>query len=221
MPLEPRAPPGRLISILAPAWGASVGVVAEVNGGTIFQFSPPRGGRLLVPVCRVERDISILAPAWGASSPAVPSVLYVLFQFSPPRGGRPADEVHMGLSVHISILAPAWGASERAGAYLVEGVISILAPAWGASGRGWDDLAILEIFQFSPPRGGRRDKALLDTLKEKFQFSPPRGGRQEHGARRGRGLGHFNSRPRVGGVSIFIQMQAAVYVHNRRNKYYK
>ena len=77
------------ISILAPAWGASM-IVVKGRRGYIFQFSPPRGGR---PVCTGRA----LHP--------------ILFQFSPPRGGRLAAELQARLAQRISILAPAWGAS--------------------------------------------------------------------------------------------------------------
>ena len=61
-----------IISILAPAWGASFGA------GQYFY--------------RVE--ISILAPAWGASKGGDGSTAEdMVFQFSPPRGGRPAAEL--------------------------------------------------------------------------------------------------------------------------------
>ena len=80
----------------------------------------------------------------------------------------------------------------------------------------------MSIFQFSPPRGGRpTTQGATSARTRQFQYSPPRGGRHTSDNHSHARTGYFNSRPRVGGVSIFIQMQAAVYVHNRRNKYYK
>ena len=56
------------ISIHAPAWGATAKWMQAELGLTLFQFTPPRGGRLL--------------SIWNTSS------LQVVFQFTPPRGGR-------------------------------------------------------------------------------------------------------------------------------------
>ena len=97
--------------------------------------------------------------------------------------------------------------------------ISILAPAWGASGPEVVK-QLSDIFQFSPPRGGRQQlqsntEALSISILapawgasisfhslsvgKLFQFSPPRGGRPR--CRRWWRTGqNFNSRPRVGGV---------------------
>ena len=76
------------ISILAPARGATGPAVGRWQA-TLFQFSPPRGGR---PEYLLPDDpgttISILAPARGATFRAVFGTVSSPFQFSPPRGGR-------------------------------------------------------------------------------------------------------------------------------------
>ena len=105
------------ISILAPAWGASVRVHELVYAGLI----------------------SILAPAWGASQ----------ISFAPSQ------------NLKISILAPAWGASKTLLHAVSLGLISILAPAWGASVTPSTLTLGKEVFQFSPPRGGRRLAGLV------------------------------------------------------------
>ena len=131
---------GFAISILAPAWGASTST-ASGAAAWLFQFSPPRGGRLKykrayynvdyfnsrprVGGVRRERRpafklraISILAPAWGASGgKRRDDVIDNQFQFSPPRGGRRAVIDGHGAGLLISILAPAWGASGSSSGY--------------------------------------------------------------------------------------------------------
>ena len=102
-----------VISIHAPAWGATdafsrhayntayfnsrprVGGDTTMTNGdkirSIFQFTPPRGGRQLGESRYCEVDlISIHAPAWGATY---------------------TGDAHPRPSERISIHAPAWGAT--------------------------------------------------------------------------------------------------------------
>ena len=58
-----------LISIHAPAWGATSSTRRKCTFFSTFQFTPPRGGRLLpVPSPFKPIEISIHAPAWGATA---------------------------------------------------------------------------------------------------------------------------------------------------------
>ena len=145
------------ISILAPAWGASNFTPSAGRFLFLFQFSPPRGGRLGISAHLQHRlDISILAPAWGASRRLLcRSISPDNFNSRPRVGGV------LELSVtedpdDISILAPAWGAS-----YICASVAS--ARYFNSRPRVGGVLPVValgltegEIFQFSPPRGGRR-----------------------------------------------------------------
>ena len=102
--------------------------------GSIFQFTPPRGGRPMPAFCcvilrlhfnsrpRVGGDLSTKA-AISQKSP---------FQFTPPRGGRPGLQQKGLDKLLISIHAPAWGATMPLAQNIQQ-----------------------ELFQFTPPRGGR------------------------------------------------------------------
>ena len=76
-----------IISILAPAWGAS-----RLGRG------PP-----------YPHPISILAPAWGASSAMMTLALNESYFNSRPRVGGVCKLYLSCTYKHISILAPAWG----------------------------------------------------------------------------------------------------------------
>ena len=76
------------ISILAPAWGASLNTAALEVPELVFQFSPPRGGRRgALDACGLPVDISILAPAWGASLQSPKSSMSFAYFNSRPRVG--------------------------------------------------------------------------------------------------------------------------------------
>ena len=115
---SPEAGPGwgRSVSIHAPAWGATP--ERRGPGGVQHGFNPrPRvGGRpqdLTGPILVQRLCVSIHAPAWGATGPSPSSWglsgIYS-FQSTPPRGGR---RISMALEVSpgygVSIHAPAWG----------------------------------------------------------------------------------------------------------------
>ena len=167
---------------------------------SLFQFTPPRGGRLPCPYRtkppayfnsrprvggdkNVRRCVSFgknfnSRPRVGGDMETVPCVCVDdLFQFTPPRGGRQRNHQHHLPGRPISIHAPAWGATSR----------PAIVPLHGFR------------FQFTPPRGGRLHPApgqhegdgisihapAWGATQQSphtnnagiFQFTPPRGGR--------------------------------------------
>ena len=145
-----------------------------------FQSTPPRGGRRpyrVGAVPRVER-VSIHAPAWGATLRPQWAVWRLKqFQSTPPRGGRQWEEYTRRSSTSVSIHAPAWGATP---------VPEIACDS--------------EEFQSTPPRGGR-PLPLRSGVNRVTSFNPrPRVGGDGAGRpRRQAGRTSFNPRPRVGG----------------------
>ena len=80
----------QLVSIRAPARGATGGNPKAAHQGEVFQSAPPRGERRgLPPLCRWRSPVSIRAPARGAT------------------GGRSCDDPQL----RVSIRAPARGAT--------------------------------------------------------------------------------------------------------------
>ena len=106
-----REAPVVLVSIHAPAWGA-----------TTHPRRHPHGAR-----------VSIHAPAWGATAWMRMHVVLVMFQSTRPRGARPARRAVPVEHAHVSIHAPAWGATQDAQVRRLHPVVSIHAPAWGAT----------------------------------------------------------------------------------------
>ena len=104
--------PFQVVSIHAPAWGATSGLLGATTLKSSFQSTHPHGVRLPLqfPAPSIPR-VSIHAPAWGATRK--------LTLISP----------HRGVSIH----APAWGATSAS--FLVDAstLVSIHAPAWGAT----------------------------------------------------------------------------------------
>src|SRR5699024_11051318 len=83
-----KTPEPPIISILAPAWGASRGSGAVYRCIRISILAPAWGASSKPLYYYNTRNISILAPAWGASREDWAIGTPYLFQFSPPRGGR-------------------------------------------------------------------------------------------------------------------------------------
>ena len=126
---------GGLVSIHAPAWGATL--TDEQHAALI--------------------EVSIHAPAWGATKQDAAFALKAEFQSTHPRGVRhgsryveylrylgfnPRTRVGCDASLNgsrlrslVSIHAPAWGATLQVpfSPYMTE--VSIHAPAWGATGK--------------------------------------------------------------------------------------
>ena len=143
-----------MVSIHAPAWGATFGNNAEDAVRKWFQSTHPRGVRLV---------ITLPPPARGPS-------------FN-PRTRVGCDLLRRGLIglIRVSIHAPAWGATGRIHTIGAASDVSIHAPAWGATPTL--QLSIRQImFQSTHPRGVRPHLGRFDIWQLlMFQSTHPRG----------------------------------------------
>ena len=176
---------GELVSIRAPAWGATTEVGFQRHFDRVSIRAPAWGATTGTKIVGGVDNVSIRAPAWGATGA--------------PGGAR--RDLHA-----VSIRAPAWGATRRHDGVCRVCGVSIRAPAWGATSdprtmqcgnRGFDPrprvggdhlspapLPIQSRFRSAPPRGGRQLDLLTGSLDVEFRSAPPRGGRRPW--RRGR-----------------------------------
>ena len=151
---RPHQPRYHLVSIHAPAWGAT-----RVIDGAIGKV-----------------QVSIHAPAWGATTPRPPPrsrkrfqftlprgerrhrhasrLWHRQFQFTLPRGERPSPPPSSPTAPPVSIHAPAWGATAATLGGLGAHGVSIHAPAWGAT-LAKHHVCSACLFQFTLPRGER------------------------------------------------------------------
>ena len=97
-----------------------------------------------------------------------------MFQSTPPRGGRPFDDIVSFQSFEIvSIHAPAWGATICGASLTFERIVSIHAPAWGATKQRLFRATVLNMFQSTPPRGGRPSSSNNSTAIASVSIHAP------------------------------------------------
>ena len=126
------------------------------SSSTTFQSTPPRGGRL-----EVSND-------WIVQH--MPE-----FQSTPPRGGRRRARSNDIASRYVSIHAPARGATQFVAITIA--VIVCFNPRPRAGG-DYDDTVVrqrLNVFQSTPPRGGRPSLALFHSRQSVSIHAPARG----------------------------------------------
>ena len=168
-----------LISIHAPAWGATdkidkcICFIVYFNsrprvGGDQcqaqkqwipcqFQFTPPRGGRLDTIIQEAQEGYFNSRPRVGGDTDS-------------PRSSHKQRQ--------ISIHAPAWGATTEVATHIYGDCISIHAPAWGATRCGSRQTGFRTISIHAPAWGATGSRPALAHICIKFQFTPPRGGRR-------------------------------------------
>ena len=146
-----------IVSIHAPAWGATCGLCQAP--ATWAGFNPRArvgrdacngarrpGSRRFNPRARVGRDpvfesffafrvVSIHAPAWGATLRCFILSARVIVSIHAPAWGATSSRADLHWQAPVSIHAPAWGATPRAFFSTVFNAVSIHAPAWGATFR--------------------------------------------------------------------------------------
>ena len=99
-----------VVSIHAPAWGATCQAGISSNAAQVSIHAPAWGATITIcPDCG-EFFVSIHAPAWGAT----------------------ASCLSKNRSKNVSIHAPAWGATRFGSFFAACQDVSIHAPAWGA-----------------------------------------------------------------------------------------
>ena len=168
------------VSIHAPAWGATRTSGLKPDDGRLFQSTHPRGVRHLV-FCFGDymlHGVSIHAPAWGATT-------------APER----QDPCY-----RVSIHAPAWGATHAAGALpqslvrfnprtrvgcdSVPGSIDSTDPVFQSTHPRGVRLKFIKRgfsligFQSTHPRGVRRTASDGTSISAMFQSTHPRGVRR-------------------------------------------
>ncbi len=164
---------------------------ASCLAGSMFQSTPPRGGRRHYQVdILYERIVSIHAPARGATIVT---------------GKLPGDH-------RVSIHAPARGGHKKKGKGGKGDMVSIHAPARGAT------LLHLFVFpcgSFNPrPRAGATQLKAFCGARIEFQSTPRRGGRPPTSGRRCNMI-QFQSTPPRGGrpracgpLPVFLRFQS-------------
>ena len=169
------------VSIHAPAWGATGGITHWRQACNEFQSTHPRGVRL--PESRLVwavQEVSIHAPAWGATGCSALPV---------PAPGRFNPRTRVGcdslpyMSAPSSIVFqsthPRGVRPASAGYAITHTLVSIHAPAWGATWAGAMIAVHLDTFQSTHPRGVRHEDSAELALREfKFQSTHPRGVRR-------------------------------------------
>ena len=190
-----------MVSIHAPAWGATRASEARMPSVFKFQSTHPRGVRhtdmyLYGLECRFQSThprgvrrisntpsdavlrVSIHAPAWGATMLRAPQILNFSFQSTHPRGVRHLDMDDRVTWVDVSIHAPAWGATVEVVAMGTVADVSIHAPAWGATHDGSHKGRTTQKFQSTHPRGVRPVENRQLPRQKWFQSTHPRGVRR-------------------------------------------
>ena len=126
----------RLVSIHAPAWGATRLGLSDI---TLERGFNPRT-RMGCDRKRLEdytnHFVSIHAPAWGAT-----------------QGGHTLTPPYQ-----VSIHAPAWGATQSTAVEPYRRPVSIHAPAWGATSDKSERVKDVFLFQSTHPHGVRQDR---------------------------------------------------------------
>ena len=133
--------------------------------GAIFQFTPPRRGRLL----------SFDGIYTG----------YV-FQFTPPRRGRQAGKSEKeSAQGHFNSRPREGGDFTPAAVEEFGNVFQFTPPRRGRPSTSTAANAAISAFQFTPPRRGRLTPVVVVAVPSAFQFTPPRRGRRRTQRRTG------------------------------------
>ena len=191
----------RRVSIHAPARGATSRSAGRRRPVSMFQSTPPRGGRpgrdrravasaavsIHAPAggatpglhgSRAQMRVSIHAPARGATTrPARErSRVATLFQSTPPRGGRPISGRSHLVVRGVSIHAPAGGRRIASGACDGRGMFQSTPPRGGRR-RLEPGTSMVRCFNPRPRGGATAVPCFDDGADRQFQSTPPRGGR--------------------------------------------
>ena len=171
-----------VVSIHAPAWGATYG--RHDTSLALVCFNPRT---------RVGRDVGLHI---YSADPA-------MFQSTRPRGARHGLLSYQCHNCGVSIHAPAWGATGNTAAHLAVALVSIHAPAWGATWLSVHADQFDEVSIHAPAWGATSDNPTLDDFYHVSIHAPAWGATTAPVSRHRPGDG-FNPRARVGRDLLLI-----------------
>ncbi len=194
---------GLLVSIHAPARGATRKMIRRLVPTASFQSTPPHGGQRASGPCRAAQSrVSIHAPARGATVTGNRVVGKALVSIHAPARGatrrsistssacrrfnpRPRTGGNAVIKPHPPAALGRFNPRPRTGGNVaVEGVlpaaegVSIHAPARGATSAWCESVQMSQKFQSTPPHGGQRHGRDLHH-RRRFQSTPPHGGQRQ------------------------------------------
>ena len=145
---------GHVVSIHAPAWGATEFRADKHGNHAVSIHAPAWGATWISCWACAGGKVSIHAPAWGATLKSVIGGPEKMFQSTRPRGARlgrfGVSESDLGFNPRARV-----GRDKKFRFFPAGGVVSIHAPAWGATRRGSSANCCLAKFQSTRPRGAR------------------------------------------------------------------
>ena len=170
-----------MVSIHAPARGATWPRGRRTASGSRFQSTPPHGGRP--------------ARLTGWSGPG-------RFQSTPPHGGRRWTRKHDNRLAQFQSTPPHGGRPRPVAPLFEEILFQSTPPHGGRLNCEWARPGQLDVSIHAPARGATGIRRRTATLLQLFQSTPPHGGRRVKAAS-APSLGCFNPRPRTGGDRTF------------------
>ena len=123
----------KVVSIHAPAWGATFASPVKVRDDLVSIHAPAWGATSSEHGYIVHDWVSIHAPAWGATFAYNKPASTLMFQSTRPHGARLQEHGERRGDLAVSIHAPAWGATSFVEQLPIGTRVSIHAPAWGAT----------------------------------------------------------------------------------------
>ena len=171
-------PHALLVSIRAPAQGATPPALPIGKPGAKFRSAPPRRGRreFLYSV-GASNAFRSAPPRRGRPTTVKMFGRSPRFRSAPPRRGRPAAEPAPSLLMSCFDPRPRAGGDSFVSPFPSGAIVSIRAPAQGATRRlrrhGRD-----AMFRSAPPRRGRPMRPAIHGATRAFRSAPPRRGRR-------------------------------------------
>ena len=174
-----------MVSIHAPAWGATDAVGRLLGHGHVSIHAPAWGATTDYRAAGWRIDVSIHAPAWGATSKVVPAAArsggfnprarvgrdqrvlrtklgVVVFQSTRPRGARRCAVPESLGSFRFQSTRPRGARRQTVGIVEMGSDVSIHAPAWGAT-NAWQTGAHIPR-SFNPRARVGRDRMHSERL---------------------------------------------------------
>ena len=228
-------PGGVLISIHAPARGATRDDLSQSLSGFTFQSTPPRGGDVSGGgLTMLHRDFNP-RPREGGDSSSAPTLInkkdfnprpreggdassyaapprIALFQSTPPARGATGHRNDRLLEIAISIHAPREGGDSTMRSRIVARVISIHAPREGGRRRLSFDSHLGDSFQSTPPARGATEYPPALQGCASFQSTPPARGATSNSGKTAPSESFQSTPPRGGRPPVSGSVTASTWI---------